>query len=301
MPRPSGEVDSVLRAAAVVVLLGVAAVGLRARESIHAGSSPGPLARHPALVPVAVATVALVAAVAFLVLLGRSVRRRPKDEEQRILPAYGTHWSRLFALLTALAAIAAVGTLVLVGAGRLTPEAGSTQSPATVPPRSTPAGGSGAERTGSSHGSWLPVAALAGLAALAASTVAVARGREQKRADRPSEAATGADPDVLRSAVTAGQRGLVGSDGDPRSGIIECYWAMELAMAGAGRAPGRTDTPADVLDRIVALRPDAGPAAERLTTLFREARYSAHHLDESDRSDALGALGELRHALGGPR
>jgi hypothetical protein len=291
----------VVRTAAVLVLLGVAAVGLRARASIHTVSSPGPLARHPALVAIAVAIVALVAAVAFLVLLGLSVRRPPKDEEQRVLPAYGTRWSRLFALLTALAVIAAVGTLVLLGAGRLTPEAGNAQSPAAVPASSTPAGGAGAERTGSGHGSWAPLAALAGLAALAASSVAVARRREQKRADRPSEAATGAEPDVLGSVVTAGRHGLTGSVGDPRSGIIECYWAMELAMAGAGRAPGRTDTPADVLERIVALRPEASPAAERLTTLFREARYSVHPLRESDRAAALAALGELRHALDGPR
>ena len=297
--RSARELGSVVRTGAVVVLLGMAAAGLRARESIRTDSSQGPLARHPALVPVAVAIVALVAAVALLVLLGLTVGRRPKDDQQRVLPVYGTRWSRLLGLLTALAAIAAVGTLVLLGAGRLTPEAGSVRAPAAVPPSSTPAGTSGAERTGSSHGSWVPVAALAGLAALAASTVALTRGRERERPDRPGEAATGAEPEVLRSVLTAGQHGLTGSVGDPRSGIIECYRAMELAMARAGRAPGRTDTPADVLDRIVALRPDAGPAAERLTTLFREARYSAHPLDESDRADALGALGELRHALGG--
>jgi hypothetical protein len=281
----------------VVGLLGVAAAGLRARESIHADSSPGPLARHPALLPIAVAIVALVAVVGLLLLFGPMVRRRPKDDEQRVPPVYGTRSSRLCGLLAGLAAVAAVGTLTLVGAARLTPEAGNG-SPAVVPPSSSPAPTSGT--AGQARGSWVPVTALAGLAALAATAVVLVRSRDTGRpADRPHE--TGADPEVLRSVVTAGEQGLAGSVGDPRSGIIECYWAMELAMAGAGTPPGRTDTPADVLDRIVALRPAAGRAAERLTTLFREARYSLHPLGESDRADALDALGELRHALGGPR
>jgi hypothetical protein len=290
----------VLRTAAAVALLGLAAVGLRAREAVRPVATAGPLAGHGVLLATAVAAVALAAGVALLVALALTLARPTEGEEQRVVLAYGTRWSRLLALLAAMAVIAVVVTLVQVSASPIAHDPGGARSGERAgPTRSTPAPAGSQNRTAPGHGSWMPVAALTGLGLLAAAAVGLARARPQEHAaaDAGEAEETDAEPEALRSAVRAGERRLADPAGDPRSGIVACYQAMELAFTDAGPAPGQADTPAQVLDRIVAVRPAAGPAARRLTVLFREARYSRHPLEESDRTAALGALAELRRLL----
>jgi hypothetical protein len=89
-------------------------------------------------------------------------------------------------------------------------------------------------------------------------------------------------------------RAALGRDEDPRAAIIGCYAAMERSMTAAGSAPVAADTPAEVLARAVSGGLARSAAAGTLTGLFREARYSDHHLQEADRAAALEALARLR-------
>ncbi|OSC57422.1 hypothetical protein B5181_32425, partial [Streptomyces sp. 4F] len=53
----------------------------------------------------------------------------------------------------------------------------------------------------------------------------------------------------------------------------------------------------DLLSRAVAAGLAPGPAAPRLTALFREARFSSHPMDASHREAAADALEEIASML----
>ena len=84
---------------------------------------------------------------------------------------------------------------------------------------------------------------------------------------------------------------------DPRRAVIACYLSMLDAAARHGPERLDTETPTEYLRRMLAMT-GAGPVpATSLTELFERARYSERPVDESMRSDAIAALGSLRHDL----
>lgn len=110
------------------------------------------------------------------------------------------------------------------------------------------------------------------------------------------------DSEGLRDAVESGRVALAGLD-DAREAIIACYSAMERTLADRGTVRRTSDTPDELLARAVTtgilLGPGAG-AAEELTTLFYEARFSSHPLGQSQRDAASGALDYLAAGLASP-
>ncbi|WP_420036776.1 DUF4129 domain-containing protein [Streptomyces sp. cg28] len=102
--------------------------------------------------------------------------------------------------------------------------------------------------------------------------------------------------ELLLSVVGEGRRAL--ADGtDARAAVIACYAAMEAALAASGVPRRAADSPADLLTRAARAGLAAGPAAPRLTALFREARYSSHPMDDSRRVAAAEALEEIAGLL----
>jgi len=106
--------------------------------------------------------------------------------------------------------------------------------------------------------------------------------------------------DELREAVAEGRAALAAID-DARAAIIACYVAMERRLADRGTARGVADTPDELLARAVAAGTVRGGAASRLTSLFYEARFSTHPLQEGKRDAASAALDELAEELRGAR
>ena len=104
----------------------------------------------------------------------------------------------------------------------------------------------------------------------------------------------------LREAVEEGRAALANID-DARAAIIACYVAMERRLAERGTARGVADTPDELLARAVAAGTVRGGAASRLTSLFYEARFSTHPLQEGKRDAASAALDELAEELRGAR
>lgn len=110
------------------------------------------------------------------------------------------------------------------------------------------------------------------------------------------------DAEDLRDAIEEGRAALAELD-DARAAIIACYVAMERSLADRGAARNAADTPDELLARAVASGIAAGSAAQVLTGLFYEARFSSHSLGTGKRDAARQALDDLAaelDALSGP-
>ncbi|WP_052442878.1 DUF4129 domain-containing protein [Streptacidiphilus neutrinimicus] len=95
--------------------------------------------------------------------------------------------------------------------------------------------------------------------------------------------------EALAGAVQAGREALA-DDPDPRTAIIACYAAMEKSLADGGVSRRKADTPTDLLQRAADAGLVQGHAAQTLTDLFGEARYSTHPMGEHQRDQARAAL-----------
>jgi len=159
--------------------------------------------------------------------------------------------------------------------------------------------GAGADGAGAVHhtggGSW-PVLVVFIVVVLASAAVTVYRRSRSAAplfADPESEPATG----PLAEALAAGAQALR-EDPDPRTAIIGCYAAMERSLAEAGSPAKAADTPAEFLARATAGGLVRSSCASTLTGLFRRARYSSHPMTEDDRAAAMDALAQVRADLG---
>lgn len=92
----------------------------------------------------------------------------------------------------------------------------------------------------------------------------------------------------------AGQRALLLA-GEPRNAIVRCWHRLEVLVERSGVERRSSDTSTDTTVRTLgALQIDAD-AIESLAALYREARFSEHEMDESQRLAAVRAL-DVVHA-----
>ncbi|MFB7652552.1 MULTISPECIES: DUF4129 domain-containing protein [unclassified Streptomyces] len=285
-------------AAGVVGALAVAALVLRPAEGLlHSGQ--GPLGHW--------GIVAIGSSVAWAVGVMLGVERlRPRIAAERDPLTPGEERLRRPAVPLLLAGPGVIGVLALV-MHRFNHRSTSPAPPVDLPPpvspppvigRTDPEGGSG-------HGYSLPLYVLLGLLAavvvVVVTVVVVRRLRRRgltvpalpERAGAPAE---DEDARLLLSAVHSGRRALADT-GDARTAVIACYAAMEDALVASGVRRHASDSPADLLTRAADAGLAPGPAAPRLTTLFREARYSSHPMGPSHREAAAGALEEIASLL----
>ncbi|HEV2889195.1 MAG TPA: DUF4129 domain-containing protein [Frankiaceae bacterium] len=86
-------------------------------------------------------------------------------------------------------------------------------------------------------------------------------------------------------------------DADPREAVIACYVRMERALAEAGSPRGATETPLELLRRVLASFAVPEADVRRLTDLFTEARFSSHPVTDEMRHAARRSLGAVSDAL----
>ena len=84
---------------------------------------------------------------------------------------------------------------------------------------------------------------------------------------------------------------------DPRAAVIVCYSRMERVVELAGIEHKESDTPFELLARLLDQRNVSEAAARRLTELFEEAKFSMRPIDETMRVEALEALIDVRSEL----
>jgi Domain of unknown function (DUF4129) len=153
---------------------------------------------------------------------------------------------------------------------------------------------------GDDHLFWFLAASTAALMVLILTAAVVVRVRRRRDVAPVAPAAPVHDAAVSEPAsgseslALAAERGLaeVGDlSREPREAIIACYAAMENALANApGAAPQDSDTPSEVLARAMEHRALQSGSAGELVTLFAEARFSTHVMNEGHREAAERAL-----------
>jgi hypothetical protein len=111
----------------------------------------------------------------------------------------------------------------------------------------------------------------------------------------PGQDEAAQEQDALADALLAGRSALAGDDA--RAAIIACYAAMEGSLAEAGIARLASDSPTDLLRRAVRRGAVDPVGSERLTDLFREARFSTHPMDTGQLAEARAALDAVTAAL----
>ncbi|SDD44328.1 DUF4129 domain-containing protein [Glycomyces harbinensis] len=85
---------------------------------------------------------------------------------------------------------------------------------------------------------------------------------------------------------------------DPRSAIMACWVHFERASEAVGIERDGSDTPADLVGRLLERHRLDGAALARLTEAYLRARYSPHDVVEADRDQARDALVALQSQLG---
>jgi hypothetical protein len=288
-------------AVGVVGALAVAALVLRPPEGLlHSGE--GPLGQWGLFVVGS----SLGWSIAVMRVVGRF---RPRFHADGVTLPPGEERLREIAAPLLLAGAGAIGVLALVlhrFSRSDTPAAPPPVAPPEIsarpdPGRPAPEGEPGAPAGLPS----LPLHLVLGLlAAVVVVIVAVVVVRRLRRLgfhvpQHPGPAGTVTEDDdarLLLSAVRSGRRALAGT-GDARAAVIACYAAMEDALVASGVPRHASDSPADLLARAVGAGLAPGPAAPRLTALFREARYSSHPMDDSHREAATDALEEIASLL----
>jgi hypothetical protein len=121
---------------------------------------------------------------------------------------------------------------------------------------------------------------------------------------RPPEAPVEVDFDVLpEGAVSEAIREDAAAQidavayGSPRDGIVRCWLRLEESIASAGLKIDPTETSAEFTVRVLRALDIDPRAIGTLARLYREARFSDHHLDESARAAARAALEQLHADL----
>lgn len=123
------------------------------------------------------------------------------------------------------------------------------------------------------------------------------RPRLQWRKARPPE-----DFDVLDdlarlvAADAAAQRTLL-AIGSPRNAIVACWLRLETLTAEAGFERDPADTSEEFTSRILNQFAIDSSSVDRLAGLYREARFSSHHMGEAERAAAIETLDALHGGL----
>lgn len=89
------------------------------------------------------------------------------------------------------------------------------------------------------------------------------------------------------------------SEPDARRAVIAAYARMENVLARNGLQRRPSETPVEYLRRILLGLTARGDSVSRLTTLFEQAKFSRHEIDEPMKHDAIAALREIRDDLQG--
>lgn len=280
-----------------VVVLAVAAMGVAARRTggMDAGPSDG---LWKDLRPLA----AVLVVVVLLVVVSRYARHR--DDEYGLLHRAGTATGVLLAIA---AVLTPVGLILL---GRQPSRKAPTEVIEQVSTTSTVSASKSASRlkhaAPAQDSRWIGFVARSVLLLIVAAVIVLIvygivrllRGRLSIGSATPvlEFDALDADLEQLAEAVAAGSDALA-YEGDAREAVIACYAAMEDALGSGGNGRRDTDTPEEFLTRITGAKLIPAGPAQRLTELFREARFSRHPIAEPKREQAREALSAIAEHL----
>ena len=132
---------------------------------------------------------------------------------------------------------------------------------------------------------WLPV--------LLASAIAVGGVVVLGRRSRPRRRGLG---DRLEGALALPLADLR-DEPDVRRAIVAAFARLELALEAAGAPRGTGEAPLEYVGRVLGELDVPPEPLDELASLFEQAKFSLHALDEDDREAAIAALEAVREAL----
>lgn len=106
--------------------------------------------------------------------------------------------------------------------------------------------------------------------------------------------------ELLREAVAEGLSDVAAA-ADPRRGVIDCWQRLEHAAAAAGLARLASETPGELVARVMAAANVDAEALTELADTYRRARYGPHAIGEELRQRAVAALAAVDAQLAAPR
>lgn len=118
---------------------------------------------------------------------------------------------------------------------------------------------------------------------------------EREPADEALPAAEAAAE--VRSALRRGLSRLAEPGTDPRGAVIACWLALEETAAAAGLARQPSDSPTDLVTRLLAHVEVATDDLDELAGLYRAARFGPAEVSAHERDEARRALARVEHAL----
>jgi len=140
---------------------------------------------------------------------------------------------------------------------------------------------------------WIPVIVVIALAALAVVAWFIAD-RRSKRAFREDEDDTIAE--ALASALDDSLDDLR-AESDPRRAVIAAYARLERVLGAHGLPRHESETPDELLTRILPGLDVERASIRRLTALFTWAKFSQHEVDHEMKDRAISALAQVRDEL----
>jgi NADH:ubiquinone oxidoreductase subunit 6 (subunit J) len=286
----SRRIGGVAIAGVVVVLLIALATVLPSGFALSQRRTNGALVvpdLPPAAGPigVAIAAVVLAAGIALQIL---SFRSRARAERAKRAPL----WLQLLVFLLVLLLVLLVAGLAQRQEDRRQPRPRPSRGSSVTP--SSPA----RDRDDAAPRASRPLGVVVTLLLLAVLVAMVAALAWLFWPERPPDLAAG-DPDVVVGELGAGLDDLE-RIGDPRAAVIACYARMERILAACGIPRRSSDTPLELLGRVLRRHRAAEPSVARLTHLFERARFSTHEVDETMRRRAVDAVSEVRDQIVAP-
>lgn len=90
---------------------------------------------------------------------------------------------------------------------------------------------------------------------------------------------------------------LILTEGEPRNAIVACWMQLEAETAWAGFPRLDHETSAEYVERVIAMASVDPRPITQLASLYREARFSEHPIDEAHRTTAIDALEQVERSL----
>jgi hypothetical protein len=241
-----------------------------------------------------------VTAVLVSALWPAGLRRRKRNPEDERFEPYRPDvywWEKAIVLaLPALVFAGLIAAVILVGdhggpASHSTSVSSTltTAAPTTLSPAANPAHGpSGTSRSGIT---FALVAAAAILATAAAALVVI------RRRSRPSSGTPGRRTQPAVAAALEWSLDDLRREPDPRRAVIAAYARMERLLGDHGVRRHAWEAPLEYLNRVLGRVTVSDRAAEQLTGLFQEAKFSPHAVGEPERARAVEILTSMRREL----
>lgn len=284
-----------LRTGALTALLAV--VALASRAGLGGGTATAARSWANSTTNVVIVAALVLAAVTVVVLIYAFIGTGRGGKHKELLiggrPQGSLGLKLLLLGLTALLAAAIVAVILIGRSSPGGPAPALPASPVTTRPLSAPASARPHTTSGPLLPWWLVVAMIA-VAVAGTAAFLWWRPRRERAEARVAEKRRARAREALDQSLAE-----LDESTEPRAAVIRAYARMEQVLSEHELPRGASEAPREYMTRALSVLGASAGAAQRLTELYEEARFSRHAIDAGMRADAIATLQALRAELGG--